>query len=81
MLASVLQFIFDNPLGKLAAAVAALLSFVGLFMWHERSVGAEQVRTQIERKANENIRKATAVRGASERGDAGGVLDPHASTH
>jgi hypothetical protein len=80
MLASILQFIFDNPLGKLAAAAMALLSFVGLFAWHERSVGAAEVRTQIERTANETIRKATAVRSASERGDARGMLnDPHAS--
>lgn len=74
-----LSFIFDNPLGKLAAAALALLSLVGLWSIHEREKGANDVRAQIERKANENIRKATAVRGASERGDADSVRDPYAS--
>lgn len=74
----VLEFLFDNPLGKLAALGMALLSLVGLWTWHERSVGADGVRAQIERQANDNIRKASAVRAASERGDPGGVLDPYA---
>ncbi len=79
MLVSALTFVFDNPLGKLAAAALALLSIVGLFVFHERSVGAGEVRAQIERQASDNVRKAQIVRGASERGDVGGVLDPHAS--
>lgn len=80
MLAKALEFIFDNPLGKLAAGLAALLSLVGLFVFHERGVGAGEVRAQIERQANDNTRKAQAVRDASERGDARGMLnDPHAT--
>jgi hypothetical protein len=79
LLAKILGFIFENPLGKLAAGGAALLLFVGGFIMHERNVGAGRVRAQIERQSDENIRKAQAVRGASERGDPDGMRDPHAT--
>lgn len=81
LLAEILKFIFDNPLGKLAALVLGLLSMVGLYSWHERGVGAADLRAEIERQTNDTVRKAKKVRSLSERSDAGGMLDPHASTH
>jgi type II secretory pathway pseudopilin PulG len=73
------KLLFDNPLAKIGAAVVALLSLVGLYSWQQQSVGATKERAKIERKANEHIRQAEAVRDAVERHDPAGVLDPYAN--
>lgn len=45
------SFLFDNPLGRLAAAAVACLMFLTAFVAHERRIGAERAVTKIE-KAN-----------------------------
>lgn len=43
-----LGFIFDNTLGKLAAAAAGLLALVSLFAWEQRTIGGERATRKIE---------------------------------
>lgn len=71
-------FVFDNPLGRMAAAGAVLLGLVASFAYQQRNIGAATERATIQEKANDNVRKADQVRARVRDPGARGVRDPYA---
>lgn len=78
LLKRVLAFVFDSPLAGIGGVAVILSALIGGFAMQQRNVGAERATQKIERKANENVKRAEAARARAADPGAGGVLDPNA---
>lgn len=73
-----LDFLFGSRLGRIGAGIAGILALLGLFVHHERQVGAARATAQIEKQAHAQVKKADQTRARVRDPAARGVLDPYA---
>lgn len=75
--AKALDFVFDIPLGKLAAGGAALLVMIGLFAADQQRRGGARVVAKVEKNNADVARKADAAARKSRDPGAAGVRNPY----
>lgn len=76
MLMAFASLVFDNRLGRLAAAAAVLASLVGWFAFEQRSIGRAKERAEITQETKDAAKRGAVAARKSGDGRVRGQRDP-----